>query len=117
MSKLKSISFSAFQKAAKLLWGTGIGKVPGILAVYDFLFQSLYPNKSIKEVQGSRMLLGRDRLPRRFKGAFRDIILLRVHEELMTEMFKKSVKEGDIVVDLGANIGYYTFLAAQLGGK
>ena len=34
-----------------------------------------------------------------------------------TDFFKKNIKEGDIVLDLGAHIGYFTCLFAQLVGK
>jgi FkbM family methyltransferase len=34
-----------------------------------------------------------------------------------TNFFKKNIKEGDVVLDLGANIGYFTCLFAQLVGK
>lgn len=37
--------------------------------------------------------------------------------EEQTKFFKENVKEGDIVLDLGANIGYFTCLFAQLVGK
>lgn len=35
------------------------------------------------------------------------------YEELPTKAFKKIVKAGDTVIDVGANIGYYTILASQ----
>ena len=34
-----------------------------------------------------------------------------------TDFFKKNIKEGDVVIDLGAHIGYFTCLFAQLVGK
>ncbi|MDH5495800.1 MAG: FkbM family methyltransferase [Candidatus Bathyarchaeota archaeon] len=34
-----------------------------------------------------------------------------------TELFKRAVRKGMIVVDLGANIGWYTLIAAKLVGK
>ena len=37
--------------------------------------------------------------------------------EEQTNFFKKNIKEGDVVLDLGANIGYFTCLFAQLVGE
>ena len=117
MSKSKSILFWAFQKVCKLLWGKGIGKIPGVSAVHGFLFQLLCPNKNIVQVQGSKMYMNPDKLPKSYIKTFQSYILSRDWEELTTEMFKKVVKEGDIVLDLGANIGFFTLLAARLVGK
>jgi FkbM family methyltransferase len=39
------------------------------------------------------------------------------YEKYETELFKRLVKKGMIVVDVGANIGYYTLLAAHLVGN
>lgn len=38
-------------------------------------------------------------------------------EEYETELFIKNIKKGDIVLDIGAHIGYYTLLAARLVGN
>ena len=45
------------------------------------------------------------------------LCLFGFREELETEIVKKNVKQGMKVLDLGANIGYYTLLMAKLVGK
>lgn len=38
-------------------------------------------------------------------------------EPVQTKKFIKSIKKGDVVLDIGANIGYYSVLASKLVGK
>jgi FkbM family methyltransferase len=38
-------------------------------------------------------------------------------EKLQTSIFKQNIKKGNIVVDVGAHIGYYTLIAADIVGK
>jgi len=45
-----------------------------------------------------------------------ELLIKPFHEEFETEIFKKEIKKGDTVLDLGAHIGYYTLLAARLVG-
>jgi FkbM family methyltransferase len=51
------------------------------------------------------------------RRTFRAYATSRIHERGTTALFRKIVREGDVVVDLGANIGYFTMLAARLVGK
>ena len=46
----------------------------------------------------------------------RFIFLFRIWEPSITSVVQKTLKEGDVFVDAGANIGYYTLLASKLVG-
>lgn len=44
------------------------------------------------------------------------LYMFRVWEPVITAWFRATLRSGDVVVDVGANIGYYTTLAARLVG-
>ena len=49
-------------------------------------------------------------------GVSRALALFGSREELETEVVRREIRPGMVVLDLGANIGYYTLLAASLVG-
>ncbi|MFC1902647.1 FkbM family methyltransferase [Chloroflexota bacterium] len=113
----KSILLSFIMTVRKLLQGTFMETLPSVKSVHNFLFWNLLPKQRIIEDQGSRMYMNPDNLPERFKETFKCHITSGGYEELTTELFKQVINEGDIVVDVGANIGHFTLLASRLVGK
>ena len=101
--------FSLFIRVSRYLYFKGVAKIPGAIPLFAFLFRLTSPK--VIAVHDSKMYMNPH-----------DAILLSAaalnsFEPFMTEIFEKELKEGDTVVDLGANIGYYTLLASRLVGK
>jgi len=65
----------------------------------------------MKNILGSKMYLDLDD-----KGISRELFVNNIREPFLTELIKKTIKKGDIIVDIGANIGYYALLEAKLVG-
>ncbi len=65
----------------------------------------------VKDVQGSKMYLDiRD------KGVSRELALMGIREELFTRALQGALREGDCVLGIGANIGYYSLMEARTVG-
>lgn len=113
---MRNLLFILYQWATRLLWGTGLSKLPPIFWLYSRLFTFLRPSGSTMEVSGVRMYSRLDGLPNSYVRTYQAYIVKGGWEEETTKLFKSIVKEGDIVVDIGANIGYYTLMASSLVG-
>ena len=117
LGKIKLFLFKYLEKILNFFSRMGISKkTPGALVIYNFLFKKLWPYKNIIEIQGSKMYVNVNDESFSMRKTFEIYASDLIHEKATTDLFKKIVKEGDTVVDLGANIGYFTLLAAKLVG-
>lgn len=85
-------------------------------SLYDFLW-SFWPPDNVLEVQGSKMYLEVFQPDPTLRNTFRAYALNRIHEKNTTELFRKTLQPGHIFLDLGANLGYFSLLAARLVGR
>jgi len=74
---------------------------------YRFIVVNFWKKDTIK-IDGHKLFLdSEDSLRLSVYGKF---------EPFETEVIKKEIKEGDVVLDIGANIGYYTLIFAKMVG-
>src|SRR3989304_10257596 len=104
----KKALFSVFKKTYEILAATPLRKVPGIFRVSNFMFRRLWPMENIIEVQGSKMFIDIDDPNPNLRKTFQAYGMNLVHEEVTTNLFKKIVRPGDVGLDLGGTIGYFT---------
>jgi FkbM family methyltransferase len=102
--------FSLFSALFRRIYGTRVAdliwKIPGSSRLYPLLIGRLKPDTVT--VFGHRIELDpRDSLLLSING---------VYEETEARLFERSIRPGDIVLDIGAHIGYYTLLAARAAG-
>lgn len=94
---------SLYRRIKPILAGYGIGKFYPVKFVLEHL------KSDVALVQGHKMFLdSKDSLSLTLNG---------IYEEFETELVKKEIRRGDVVLDIGANIGYYTLLFAKLVGE
>lgn len=115
---MKQFLFKTLDSAKNLLIKIGINKrIPGTVGTYAFLAEKFWPYPEVMEIQGSKMYLNVKNEPSSIRETFLVYATQKIHEKTTTALFKENVKSGNVVVDLGANIGYFTLLASQLVGK
>jgi FkbM family methyltransferase len=98
-----------------------------LLKLLRKLFLIKIPGRYVASRYITKLLCPKDGMIDGFIGAYkvrlnlRDPIQQRIYfgfyEIAVTELFKKILKPGDVFFDLGANVGYYSFIASQLIGQ
>jgi FkbM family methyltransferase len=106
------ILFSLFFKIRQALSGKGLSEFPGSSYLYEIVYNIVgHYEEMWVSVKGSKILLNP-----RDKAITPHMIIDGVWEEYLTELFLGEMKPGLVVVDIGANIGYFSMLAARAVG-
>ena len=114
MKILRTSAFKVFMLLTERLAGKGWGGFKPIGAIYGYLRRILMPKQDfLLDIQGHKMFVH----GQHSKGDCDELPFTNSYEKEQTILFRKLVDEGMNVVDIGANIGYYTLLAAELVGE
>src|SRR4030065_1930993 len=112
MTELRKLLLSMPGKLLGSFAGRGLGDLPLIMWFQSFFYLHLKRGGIVLiNVEGSAMYVDS-----RDTGVAPFLLEWGIYEKYVTEIFKKLVKKGSVVLDVGANIGYYTLLAAPLPG-
>lgn len=103
----------AFNSVKDFLKSIGFKHMPGAERAYVFLKRNLRPRGTVLiESHGNKMYADT-----RDEGVLPLLQAGGIYEEFETGLFKELIEPGMVVVDVGANIGHYTLIAAGLVGE
>lgn len=107
MPILQTKVFSLLVKYTSLLQNRGLGRLPGVRGMRDILYKILTPKqKTYLKFDGFQMYVDPQDT-----GVSRELIGKNIYESLETSLFLETVTTNSVIVDVGANIGYYSLLA------
>jgi len=112
INKIRGFLLFLLIKLSRPFWGHGIvSHWPFINRIYFSVFLRLIPSQdTISEIHGLK-IIGQSN-----SSMTQRIVTLGEYEEETTKLFHEIIREGMTVLDLGANIGYYSLLAGSLIG-
>lgn len=104
--------FLLFINIKKTLFGPRPVNIPHLVRLYGLIYKALKPKGIIliKCKEHQMYVNCRD------EGVTNQLLSYGIFEGFENKMFADKIKPGDVVLDIGANIGCFTLLAARLAG-
>lgn len=111
MAKVRDFLLWVFKKSLKPVVGKGVGqRFPLAGKVFLFFYHHLSPRIILTEIQEGKLYLDSK------SSLARTLLIKGSYEKGTTRLFRDLIKEGMVILDIGANIGYYSLIAAKLAG-
>lgn len=115
--KASVILYRAFRAVVRPFVGKGLGRFYPIGAIYRFLAGALIPEQQrLVLVNDYKMWVHTEKY-KGIDGISQQLLFEGTYEKSTTDLFRQVVRPNMNVIDIGANIGYYTLLAAKLVGN
>ncbi len=112
---MKSFLQKGFVKIVGFLSrGLGLSRFKIVIWIYSFVFTPLKRGGSVIDVDLPTIGKLKFTLD---KNDSLGLSVFKIYEEFETNLFIHEIKPGEIVVDAGANIGYYTVIFSKLVGE
>lgn len=109
-----NVPFVTYKYIIQLIHGTPFRRVPGLLYILYFYVYRLVRPRQLTQVQCHNYQL---RVNPVDTGIAPFLLVHGVYEPLESTLVQRLVRPGMTVLDIGANIGYYTMLLASLVGE
>ncbi len=108
VAKIKGKLFQAYLRAIDFFSGSNLSRFK-IVRISCFVLSDFF-SPYFAEIDGRKMFFGSD-------SFLMFSVRSRKYENFESEIIMNEIKRGDVVVDLGANIGYYTLIFSELVGE
>ena len=109
---MKTLLFRLFRGVARLIGGRGLRLYahPGLMRLYDRIYGRLRPSGIIPvKIGDSTLFFDSD-----VQSPLETLVISGTFEAFESEIFLSMIRPEMVVLDIGANVGYYTVIAVQV---